>query len=162
MPLRYWLVLLGFVAFWQAVGGLGSWLTFASVQTWYPTLVKPPHNPPDWVFGPVWTTLYLLLAVSGWLVWKHDGGTFRQSPAIWVAFALNAVLNLAWSFTFFTLQAVWPSVAVMALLWLVVLRTLLLVWREHRLAGWLLVPYTLWVSYAATVNVGVALLNPGQ
>jgi tryptophan-rich sensory protein len=149
--------LAAFAAGCFAVAALGGWLTAASVETWYPTLAKPAWTPPSSVFGPVWTALYAMMAVSGWLAWRGSWGRRRRRAM--VAFGTQLGLNLAWSGLFFGLQAPgWALVEIVALLaaigW-----TIAIFARVDRRAAWLLVPYLLWVAYAATLNAGIWWLN---
>lgn len=140
-----------------AAQGLGAWLTSRSVTTWYPTLVKPPWTPPDWVFGPVWTVLYVLMAVAAWLVWRE-----RARDAIGSALFLYDVqlaLNVLWSALFFGMRSPGAGLIGIVALWAAIAGTLVAFWRIRRLAGWLLVPYLLWVSYAGGLNWTLWWLN---
>ena len=160
-PVKRLAVLAGMGLFWFAVAGLGGWLTAQSVSTWYPTLAKPAFNPPAWVFGPVWTTLYLLLALGGWLIWqrRQGQGPTETDGLFWPIYWLNGLLNVAWSLTFFTLQSI-PGGMVIILL--VVLAALALVWLARDLAprlAWIFAPYLAWVSWASVLNLNILLLN---
>lgn len=155
--LRPTFVLLGFVALSFAVAGVGGWATSSSVATWYPTLAKPAWNPPAWVFGPVWTLLYVLMAVAAWLVWKCR-------PEAGVGTALRAYfgqlgLNLAWSVIFFGMRQPGLAVAEIALLWLAIAGTISLFRRHSKAAAWLMAPYLAWVSFAAFLNFTIWQLN---
>ncbi|TXH75093.1 MAG: tryptophan-rich sensory protein [Lysobacteraceae bacterium] len=125
---------------------------------WYLALNKPSWHPPTWVFGPVWSTLYVMMAVSAWSVWRR-GGFARQSLPL-AMFLVQLVLNAAWSPLFFGLQH--PGVALIEILvlWLAILATLVIFRRVHRPAAWLLVPYLAWVSFAAVLNGTLWRLNP--
>lgn len=136
--------------------GLGSLFTMVSVGSWYAGLAKPSWNPPGWVFGPVWTVLYAMMAVAGWLVWR------KGQPASWHAlrwFAIQLVLNVGWSAIFFGLQMPGLAFAEILVLWLAIAATLMTSWRVSRAAGLLLVPYLLWVSFAAVLNFAIWRLN---
>ena len=136
--------------------GLGSLFTAASVGSWYAGLAKPGWNPPAWVFGPVWTALYAMMAVAGWLVWRRGG------PGAWTAlqlFAVQLVLNVGWSAVFFGLQMPGLAFAEILALWIAIAATLRTSWRVSRPAGILLVPYLLWVSFAAVLNFAIWRLN---
>ena len=136
--------------------GLGSLFTMVSLGSWYATLVKPSWNPPSWLFGPVWTVLYALMGVAGWLVWRRGGPAIR--PALqW--FAVQLVLNVGWSAVFFGLQMPGLAFAEILVLWLAIAATLMTSWRVSRAAGILLVPYLLWVSFAAVLNFAIWRLN---
>lgn len=124
---------------------------------WYAALEKPGWTPPDWVFPVVWTTLYLLMGVAAWQVWWRSG--WRVARATLTLFLTQLVLNGLWSWLFFGLHRPGWALLDLALLWLVLLATTVAFWRQSRLAGALLIPYLLWVSYAATLNVGVWLMN---
>jgi tryptophan-rich sensory protein len=136
--------------------GLGSLFTMVSVGSWYAGLAKPSWNPPGWVFGPVWTVLYALMAVAGWLVWRRGGSESRLALR-W--FAVQLVLNVGWSAVFFGLQMPGLAVLEIVLLWLAIAATLMTSWRVSRLAGILFVPYLLWVSFAAVLNFAIWRLN---
>jgi tryptophan-rich sensory protein len=140
------------------VQGVGAWLTSRSVTTWYPTLIKPAWTPPDWVFGPVWTGLYLLMAVAAWLVWRE-----RARAPVGAALTLHGaqlVLNVAWSGLFFGLRDPGAGMVGVAALWLAIGATLAAFWRARRLAGVLMLPSLAWVSYAARLNWAIWRLNP--
>ena len=140
--------------------GLCGWLllcfaaaafgAFFSPGEWYAALDKPSWNPPSWVFGPVWTLLYLMMAVAAWLVWKRGGFAAHRGPL--TLFLGQLALNAAWSPLFFGLQRPGPAFIVIILLWLAILATLLAFRPIHRPAAWLLVPYLAWVTFAAVLN----------
>ena len=138
----------------SAVGGLA---TASSVGGWFQTLAKPPFNPPDWVFGPVWTVLYLMMAIAAWRVWRLNPGTVLRAPL--VAFAVQLGLNLLWSVLFFGLQR--PDLALMEILVLLamIITTTVLFWHEDKIAGWLFVPYAAWVAFATILNASIWWLN---
>ena len=149
--------LAGFLALTLATGLAGSLVTQTSVATWYPTLAKPPLTPPDWVFAPVWTVLYVLMAVAAWRVWLTLPGPGRRIAL--VVFVLQLVLNLGWSVVFFGLEL--PRVALAALLALVlaVLADTLLFAQRDRLAAALMLPYLAWLGFAGYLNLGIVRLN---
>lgn len=124
---------------------------------WYAALNKPEWNPPSWVFGPVWTTLYLMMAVSAWLVWRQ-GGFARQLRPLSV-FLVQLALNALWSPLFFGLKQLGVAFAEIIVLWLAIGCTIIVFWRVHRTAAWLLVPYLAWVSFAAFLNWTLWRLN---
>ena len=141
-----------------AVGGLSGFATARGVATWYPTLAKPSFNPPAWVFGPTWTVLYILMGVALFLVWRQGLGTDGVKLALTV-FAVQLVLNALWSIIFFGMQSpAWAFVEII-LLWLAIVATLWAFWRVIPAAGWLLVPYLAWVSFAAVLNGSIWILN---
>ena len=147
----------GFVFACLAVSAIGGLVTATSVGGWYATLSKPVFNPPGWVFAPVWTTLYVLMAVAAWRVWRGAHTTARQFALR--VFALQLGLNLAWSFLFFGFQQIGLALAEILLLLSVVSFNTLLFWRIERFAGWLFVPYVFWVSFASVLNFSLWLLN---
>jgi len=141
----------------EAVGGVAGVLTQTSVQTWYPTLVKPGFTPPDWLFGPVWLVLYAMMGVAAARIWAlGDGPTRRTALTI---FGGHLVLNAGWSAVFFGLRQIDAGLVVIVCLWLSIVAVMRSFARIDRPATWLLVPYLVWVTYAAALNVGIALLN---
>lgn len=149
--------LLASVAICFAAAGLGSQLTVASLEPWYAELKKPAFNPPDRVFGPVWSLLYLLMAISAWLVWRErDRAAVRGALSL---FGIQLVLNVAWSGCFFYLQRPGLALGEIVLLWLAILATIVSFFRVARAAGALLVPYWLWVSFASVLNFALWRLN---
>jgi len=149
--------LIAFVAICFAVAALGGAATSSSVGDWYQTLERPAWNPPDWVFGPVWTALYLMMAIAAWLVWRRDGFTKARKALSW--FALQLGLNLTWSVLFFGLHR--PDLALVdIMLLLVAIAVTALSFRKHSTAAaFLLIPYLLWVAFATVLNTSIWLLN---
>jgi benzodiazapine receptor len=139
------------------VSAVGGWITQTSVNDWYQTLAKPPMNPPDWVFAPMWITLYVMMAVAGWRVWLRSANNIRRMAM--VAFAVQLMLNLIWSFIFFGAQSPGFAAIEIVLLWISILITLLMFWRIDGFAGWLMSPYIVWVSFAIYLNISIVLLN---
>ena len=136
-----------------AVGALGGWVTADSVKTWYTTINKPSFTPPNWVFGPVWTVLYVLMGVAAWRVWcKARPDQLRVPLAL---FAVQLALNLAWSVVFFGAHRIGGAVVVIVGLEAAILATMVAFRRIDGLAALLLVPYALWVAFAAVLNVAV-------
>lgn len=125
---------------------------------WYAALNKPPWNPPNGVFAPVWTTLYLMMAVAAWLAWTRAG--WRRARAGLIMFATQLGLNAAWSWLFFGLHRPDLAFLELGLLWAAILATMVLFWRVQRSAGWLLLPYLAWVSFAGALNLAIWRLNP--
>jgi len=149
-------LLLTFLAICLGVGASGSWVTVQSVATWYPTLAKPVWNPPAAVFGPVWTVLYILMGVAGWLAWTA-GTTDRKKTMI--PFGIQLALNAVWSFLFFGLQRPgWAAVEIV-LLWLAIVWTVMAFCKIRTVAAALLLPYLLWVTFAALLNITIWRLN---
>jgi tryptophan-rich sensory protein len=139
------------------VAGLGGLATTSSVNDWYLTLKRPEWNPPGWIFGPVWTTLYFMMGIAAWLVWKNSPPEKSRLPI--AIFGFHLLLNLFWSILFFGMREVgWAAVEIV-ILWLFIVLVLLQFMRLDRLAGWLLVPYLLWVSFASFLNYTIWSLN---
>lgn len=158
---RPWLALTAAVVLVEVVGASGAVFT-VQVGTWYESLARPALAPPNWVFGPVWTALFALLGVALWLVWRRAGDGERTPRAVRVAlvpFVVQFALNLAWSAVFFGSRSVGLGLAVIALLWVAIVATVWAFDRVDRRAAALLVPYLLWVSFAASLNYGFWVLN---
>lgn len=144
----------GFLALSFAAAALGS--PFIPGD-WYAALAKPAWNPPSWVFGPVWTALYTMMAVAAWLVWQRSaGGVRRLALGLFLA---QLALNAAWTPLFFGLHLLGVALAEMLLLWFAIAATIVSFHRVHRPAAWLLVPYLAWVSFAALLNFALWRLN---
>jgi len=142
----------------QGAGVLGSVFTTPAISTWYAGLKKPPFNPPDWVFAPVWTTLFLLMGISLYLVWSKETPGKSKKAAV-AAFAIQLALNSLWSFLFFGLHAPLLGLLDIVVLWSFILLTLLLFYHLSRPAAFLLLPYLLWVSFATALNYALFALN---
>ena len=127
------------------------------VDGWYEGLIKPAWNPPNWLFGPVWGVLYLLMAVAAWLVWRKSGLSGAAVPL--GLFGLQLVLNAAWSWLFFGLHRPGVALVEIVLLWAAILATMISFWRVQPPAGWLLLPYQLWVTFATALNFALWRLN---
>ncbi len=149
-----YLALGGFVLAVMAVASSGA---LFKPDSWYRALKKPSWNPPDWVFGAGWSVLYLMIAVSGWLVWEGAGEGQLLLPM--TVYAIQLILNAIWSGLFFGLKN--PALALfeLVLLWLAILANILLFYAVSPLAAWLLVPYLLWVTFAGALNTAVWRLN---
>jgi tryptophan-rich sensory protein len=141
-----------------AVAALSGLATSRGVDDWYPTLVKPWFNPPSWVFGPVWTVLYVMMGVAAFVVWKRGFDTAGVKLALAV-FVLQLALNGLWSILFFGIRAPGWALAEIAALWLAIGGTILVFRRVEPVAGWLLLPYWAWVSFAAILNASLWWLN---
>lgn len=152
-------VLLVFLAASAVVAWVGANWTASSVGSWYAGLEKPPWTPPNFLFGPVWSVLYVAMAVAAWMVWRRGG--WRENPWALSLYAIQLLLNLFWSGLFFGMRSPLWGLVDITFLWLAILATLVLFFRRSRLAGWLMVPYLLWVSYAAALNFAIWRLNPG-
>ena len=135
--------------------GIGSLLTTPSLRPWYEGLSKPRWNPPNWLFGPVWTILYLAMAIAAWLVWRKAGVTAAPMQL----FLTQLVLNVAWSALFFRLRSPGLAFTEIVVLWFAILATTIEFWRAVPAAGWLLLPYLIWVGYATALNFSIWRLN---
>ncbi len=140
-----------------AVSALGGLITAQSVGTWYQDLAKPPFNPPDWIFAPVWTALYLLMAIAAWRVWRRAG--WRDGRTALTAFGVQLALNLAWSATFFGLRMPGAAIVVALVLLAAIAFTTRRFWTIDRPAGLLLVPLLAWVAFATVLNTAIWWLN---
>lgn len=136
----------------------GSLLTRPSIPVWYEGLNKPSWTPPNWVFGPVWTTLYIMMGVAAWLVWRRGGFAAAALPL--GLFLVQLLLSVCWSAIFFALRRPGLAFAEIVILWVAILATVTTFWRVKPAAGWLLVPYLLWVAYAAGLNFAIWRTNP--
>jgi translocator protein len=142
----------------QAIGGIGALLTMPSIEAWYAGLNKPSFNPPNWIFGPVWTVLFLMMGIALFLVWKN-GLSGKEAKTAVAVFGIQLFLNLSWSFLFFFLHLPLAAFIEIIILWTAIGATLALFTRLSRTAGLLLVPYFLWVSFAAVLNFFLWWLN---
>ncbi len=141
-----------------AAGLIGSLATFGSVNGWYGTLVKPSFNPPNWIFGPVWTTLYILMGIALYLVWDRGLKKKKVQVAFWL-FIIHLFVNAGWSIVFFGLHSLFGGFVVLCILWTFIVA---LIWKFYEINKWaayLLVPYILWVSFAGILNTALWLLN---
>lgn len=153
--INYWkLVISIFVC--QLVGIIGSFFTASSVSSWYPTLVKPAFNPPNWVFSPVWITLFVLMGVSLYLVWEKG---FRENKTAITIFGVQLGLNVLWSILFFGLKSPLLAFIEIIFLWAAILLTILKFYKISKWSAYLLIPYILWVSFAAVLNFAIFYLN---
>jgi benzodiazapine receptor len=154
---RKWLALGAFVAVCLGIAALGGAVTAPSVGSWYPTLRKPPFNPPDWLFAPVWTALYITIAVAGWRVWLARGRTGAR--AAMASYSAQLALNLAWSFVFFGAHLIGVAFGEILVLLGAIGINVVLFRRIDRVAGWLLAPYAAWVAFATVLNFALWRLN---
>jgi translocator protein len=137
---------------------LGNAATMPNIAPWYDGLAKPPFNPPNWVFGPAWTTLYLLMGTAFYRVLRLDPETPGRGRAI-ALFAVQLVFNTSWSFAFFAAQSPALGLAVILPMEALIFATIWAFWRIDRVAAYCLVPYALWVAFATYLNLGVLSLN---
>lgn len=148
--------LVGFVGLCLLVGAVAGGVTVPAVRHWYPSLTRPPATPPDWVFAPIWTVLYVMMAVAAWLVWNRIGAS--RSLRLW---GWQLLANALWPPAFFGLHSPIAGLIVLLALLPLVLVTLRAFFRVHRGAAALMLPYVLWCGFAAYLNVGFLVLNSG-
>ena len=139
-----------------AVAGIGGWVTAGSVSSWYPTLTKPSFNPPAWIFGPVWTALYALMAIAAWRVWRKLRTVRHGALRLYGA---QLALNLLWSFLFFGAHQIGWALIEIALLFAAIIATMIAFGRIDRAAGFCFAPYAAWVAFAAVLNAEIWRLN---
>lgn len=150
--------LLGLIIVCEGIGFLGSAFTFPSIPTWYATLNKPAFNPPNWIFAPVWTTLYFLMGVSLFLILEKK--LKKQRNFLIILFSIQLFLNFLWSIIFFGVHLPTLALIEITFLWISIALLIIDFWKFSKSAAILLVPYILWVSFASILNLYVVLLNP--
>lgn len=143
----------------QGAGILGSLFTTPYISTWYQQLNKPPFTPPNWLFAPAWTILFLLMGISLYLVWNKGWENKEVRKAIFI-FAIQLILNIFWSFFFFTLKSLLFAFIEIIILWIAILLTIINFQKVSKTAAYLLLPYLFWVSFASVLNFSVLILNP--
>jgi tryptophan-rich sensory protein len=142
-----------------AIGYLSGIVTRSAIATWYPTLVKPGFNPPNWVFAPVWSMLYIMMGVAAALVWNRIEFEKEIVKKALVFFAIQLALNALWSYLFFGLQNPMLAGLEIIVLWLMIYETYVQFSKINRIAGYLFIPYLAWVSFAAVLNASIWWLN---
>lgn len=152
------LTILIFVLICQLAGVIGSLFTTPSIPGWYAGLTKPSFNPPNWIFAPVWTTLYVLMGTAAFLVYEKGGkkGEVRKALAV---FAVQLALNALWSIVFFGAHMILGAAVLIVVLWAMIAASIWLFSRITKAAAYLLVPYILWVSFATVLNISLYILN---
>ncbi|HEY0701533.1 MAG TPA: TspO/MBR family protein [Candidatus Acidoferrales bacterium] len=154
---HHYLSLIVCLAVCYAAAWIGSAVTRPAIKNWYEHLAKPSWRPPNWAFAPAWTIIFTLMAFSAWLIWLQHETLF-----IWPAlcfFGIQLALNIAWSAIFFGLRRLGLAAIEIACLWAAILGTLIQFWRIAPLAGWLLIPYLAWVSFAMVLNLAIWRMN---
>ncbi len=154
--MRVWLALLGFLVVVFVAASFGA---VFQPGAWYAGLAKPSFNPPSWVFAPVWTVLYVLMAVAAWLVWRARGSVAAAAAPL-AAWLVQLMLNALWSWLFFGLHRMGLALVDIVALWFTIVVTIALFWRVRHLASWLMAPYLAWVSFAMVLNGALWRLNP--
>ncbi|MGA2668903.1 MAG: TspO/MBR family protein [Ignavibacteria bacterium] len=142
----------------QLAGFIGSIYTRDSVETWYKVLNKPSFNPPNWLFGPVWITLYVLMGISAYFVWK-EGFQIREVKYALSIFLIQLVFNSLWSIVFFGSRSITGGLIVIIILWVLILVTILSFYKISAISAYLLIPYLLWVTFASVLNFTIWQLN---
>lgn len=142
----------------ELVGLISTPFTVSSIKTWYVYLNKPTFSPPNWIFGPVWTTLYFFMGVSFYLIWLQDSKNKKIRSAM-LLFVVQLVFNFLWSIIFFGFHNPLIAFIDIILLWIMILLTIIKFHKLSKQAAYLLVPYILWVSFAALLNLSIVLLN---
>ena len=140
----------------QVTGALGALVTISSVGSWYQTINKPSFTPPSWVFGPAWTTLYILMGIALFLIWKSNHPLKKQ--ALWL-FGIQLFLNGIWSPAFFGLESPILGLVIIVPLWIMIVVCIKVFFQINKTASYLMVPYLLWVSFATALNGSIWYLN---
>lgn len=153
-PRNHILALVVLLVVCLAIAGLGGLVTTPNIPNWYAGLVKPSWTPPSWVFGPVWTALYLSMAVAAWLVWRQGNARVPM-----ILFGIQLTFNALWSWLFFGLHNPGAGLIGIVLLWIAIVATTVVFWRRSRWAGILFLPYLVWVTFAAALNFAVWRAN---
>ena len=151
------LKLLVSIALPLGVGAIAGMFTAQSVPEWYAALNRPSFNPPNWIFGPVWTTLYILMGISLFLVWKQ--GVSKERNRAILIFSLQLLLNFAWSFIFFYFHMIGFALVEIILLWVSIVIMLVFFYKVKPVASYINIPYLLWVTFATILNAGYYFLN---
>lgn len=145
--------------FWIAlcliIAAISGWVTSHNITPWYSSLQKAFFNPPAWLFGPVWTVLYIMIGIAGGLLWANR----KKDPRVFYFYVLQLCLNFAWSFVFFGAHLIGWAFIEIIVLWLSILTTMVLAYRSNIAACWLLIPYFVWVSFASVLNFSLWYLN---
>jgi tryptophan-rich sensory protein len=142
-----------------SIGAIAGMFTAQAIPEWYATLNQPSFNPPNWVFGPVWTALYIVMGISFFLIWKLEAGKQRNQAI--VIFLVQLLLNFGWSFFFFYFQMIGVALIEIVLLWSTIVLMLTRFYKLKPLAAYLNIPYLLWVTFATALNAAYFFLNRG-
>ena len=140
-----------------SLGAIAGMFTSQSVPEWYATLNRPSFNPPNWIFGPVWTTLYILMGISFFLIWKQEASKVRNRAILF--FLLQLMLNFAWSFIFFYFNMIGLALVEIILLWISIVTMLVVFYKIKPIASYINIPYLLWVTFATVLNASYYVLN---
>jgi translocator protein len=142
-----------------SAGFIGSIFTGDSVRSWYPLLLKPSFTPPSWLMAPVWFLLYILMGISAFLIWRKGVRDFQVKESM-IIFVIQLLLNILWSYAFFGLRSPLYGLIVIVPLWTAILLTIINFHRISKTAAFLLIPYSVWISYATVLNFAIYILNP--
>ena len=140
-----------------SLGAIAGMFTSQSVPEWYATLNRPSFNPPNWIFGPVWTSLYILMGISFFLIWKQEASKVRNRAIL--IFLLQLMLNFAWSFIFFYFNMIGLALVEIILLWISIVLMLVVFYKIKPVASYINIPYLLWVTFATVLNASYYILN---
>lgn len=138
------------------VGISSSWVTQPEISSWYSNLIKPSFNPPNYLFGPVWTLLYLMMASAAFLVWSQNSKKRKTALSLYF---IQLILNGLWSWIFFKFHMIGIALIEIILLWILIIITIIAFWKVKKEAAYLMIPYLLWVSFAAILNTSLWRLN---
>lgn len=152
------LALIAWIILPQLVGFIGSIFTISAIPLWYETLVQPSFRPPNWLFAPVWTVLYFFMGIAAYRVWSRGIKQSKIRTAM-VLFLIQLALNALWSILFFGLRSPGIAFGEIVLLWSFIFITMLHFWRIDKLAGYLFIPYSMWVAFAMVLNASIWYLN---
>jgi len=139
------------------VGFGGSFFTTSAINAWYTTINKPSFNPPNWIFAPVWTMLFILIGISFYLVWRENFG--KEKGKVIGIYSLQLGLNFLWSILFFGIEKPLFALIEIFILWLAIIANIAIFWKVSKPAAYLLIPYLLWVSFASILNMAIVVLN---
>ncbi|RKR82765.1 TspO/MBR related protein [Mucilaginibacter gracilis] len=153
----YWALLVSLLIT-LSIGGVASFFTIPQISTWYVYLNKPAFNPPNWLFGPVWTLLYIMMAIAAFLVWQKRDGNINYIKARNI-YLRQLLFNFSWSIVFFGMHQILGALLIIALLLISIVFNIVYFGKISKVAAWLLVPYLLWVSFASILNFAIYILN---
>ncbi|RYZ29900.1 MAG: tryptophan-rich sensory protein [Chitinophagaceae bacterium] len=156
--MKNWMKLVISIALPVAIGGVAGLFTRPEIDKWYQTIEKPDWQPPSWVFGPVWTVLYILMGIAFYLVWSSKSPVQKKRPAV-ILWVIQLIFNFFWSFIFFRQHQLDWALGEIIVLWLFILLTIFAFARINKLSAWLLVPYISWVSFASILTYTIYQLN---
>lgn len=159
--MKNWIRLIVSIGLPLAVGAVAGMFTSSEINGWFQSIEKPSWQPPNWVFGPVWTVLYILMGIAFYLVWKNDDAKNHKRMAI-TLWLIQLVFNFLWSFIFFKEHQLDWALGEILVLWFFILLTIIYFARISTLAAWLMVPYICWVSFASLLTFSIYELNTAQ